>query len=70
MSAWSDECEAAFTRRKTALMEVPVLAYPRFGHEFILETDAFGLGLGAVLTKRQRLNGGDLTTATKQPDPH
>ena len=50
---WSDECEAAFTCLNTALTEAPALVYPHFGHEFILETDASGLGLGTELSQKQ-----------------
>ena len=52
---WSEECETAFCRLKSLLTEAPVLAYPRFGGEerFLLETDASGVGLGAVLSQSQ-----------------
>ena len=52
---WSEATESAFTRLKEALTTTPVLAYPQFGPgcEFILETDASSVGLGAVLSQIQ-----------------
>ena len=50
---WTSDCHIAFTRLKSTLTEAPVLAYPQFGHPFLLETDASGLGLGAVLSQKQ-----------------
>ena len=49
----SHECEEAFITLKSKLTLPPVLAYPRFDRGFILETDASGLGLGAVLSHKQ-----------------
>ena len=50
---WSAECRQAFQTLKQLLMEAPILAYPDFTRDFLLETDASGAGLGAVLTQRQ-----------------
>ena len=48
-----DECQEAFTTLKQKLSSGPVLAYPDFGKDFVLETDASIRGLGAVLSQKQ-----------------
>ena len=52
---WSPECSGAFNQLKDALISSPVLAFPKFGPgcEFILETDASYVGLGAILSQQQ-----------------
>ena len=50
---WTPKCEDAFNQLKAALTEAPVLAFPQFGRPFLLETDASGVGLGAVLSHVQ-----------------
>ena len=50
---WSQECDTAFTQLKELLTRAPVLVYPSFGRDFLLETDASGVGLGAILSQKQ-----------------
>lgn len=50
---WSRECEVAFEALKAAITHSPVLAYPNFSLDFVLETDACVKGLGAVLSQCQ-----------------
>ena len=49
---WTDECTAAFDKLKQLLCSVPILCYPDFDREFILQTDSFDVGLGAVLSHK------------------
>ncbi|XP_028753504.1 uncharacterized protein LOC114713084 [Neltuma alba] len=46
---WSDSATQAFQTLKDALTSAPVLRLPDFSKEFIVETDACGTGIGAVL---------------------
>ena len=52
MFTWDTMQANAFTTLKKALVEAPVLSYPRFDVNapmFVLQTDASSVGLGAVL---------------------
>ncbi|XP_021905112.1 uncharacterized protein LOC110820048 [Carica papaya] len=48
---WTKEAESAFQNLKVAMTITPTLALPNFEEPFIIETDASGCGIWAVLTK-------------------
>ncbi|KAK2917592.1 hypothetical protein Q8A73_004338 [Channa argus] len=48
---WSEACSRAFQRLKVDLSEAPVLAYADPQQPFIVDTDASGVGIGAVLSQ-------------------
>ena len=52
---WNEEQQLAFEEIKHKLTHSPVLALPDFSKPFVLEDDACGYGLGAVL-----MQGGQL----------
>ena len=49
----SPEALEAFDRLKAACLQAPILAFLNFNRPFLLETDASGKGLGAVLSQKQ-----------------
>ena len=51
--AWTSECQESFQKLKTLLTESPILAYPNETGQFILDTDASLVGMGAVLSQVQ-----------------
>ena len=48
---WVSEHQKAFNALKVTLTTAPVLGYPNFNREFIIETDPLLRGLGAVLSQ-------------------
>ena len=50
---WDKECQASFDQLKKALSEAPILAYPNQEKDVILDTDASGEAVGAVLSQQQ-----------------
>jgi hypothetical protein len=50
---WDQECQESFRKLKNALTNAPVLGYPLPEGQFILDTDASNVGLGAVLSQNQ-----------------
>jgi hypothetical protein len=48
---WTDAHDQSFAALKHALSHAPVLALPNFSKPFAIETDASGMGIGAVLVQ-------------------
>ena len=49
----SPDAREAFNCLKAACLQAPILSFPDFNKPFLLETDASGRGLGAVLSQKQ-----------------
>ncbi|CAM5147825.1 unnamed protein product [Natator depressus] len=49
---WTEECQKAFNQLKVTLMSDPVLRAPDFDKPFLVTTDAYERGVGAVLMQK------------------
>jgi len=49
---WTKECDEAFQKLKDRMIKTPILAYPDFAKDFILDTDASFDTIGAVLSQK------------------
>jgi hypothetical protein len=50
---WSEDAPVAFDRMKKVMSTCPMLALPDFSQPFVLECDASGEGIGAMLMQNQ-----------------
>ena len=48
---WNERCEASFKRLKDLLCCAPILQSPDFQKDFVLQTDALDVVVGAVLSQ-------------------
>ena len=51
---WLDRASIAFDKLKAAMTTTPVLTLPDFNRPFIIEADASGVGIGAILIQDGR----------------
>jgi hypothetical protein len=73
---WSAEADLAFQRLKEALTQSPVLRMPDFSQRFMVECDASGIGIGAILSQQNQpmayfseaLKGSSLTLSTYEKE--
>ena len=50
---WDPECDKVFQQLKARLITAPILGYPQESGRFIIDCDASGTGIGAVLAQVQ-----------------
>ncbi|XP_061359192.1 uncharacterized mitochondrial protein AtMg00860-like [Gastrolobium bilobum] len=52
--SWTTEANNAFRELKNHLITASILALPDFSQPFVVETDASGVGIGAVLLQNEK----------------
>ena len=64
--SWNEVAAEAFASLKKAITVAPVLSLPDFSQHFVLETDASGIGIGAVFSQK----GHPIAFFSKKLNPH
>jgi len=49
---WNEEAQSAFEKLKQILLQEPVLSIPNFESTFVIQTDASGVGMCAILSQQ------------------
>ena len=49
---WNEDCQQAFDVLRQSLTHPPIMAFPDFGHDFMLYTDASDTAVGSVLSQK------------------
>ena len=57
--SWNEETDIAFQNLKSAMSNPPVSALPNFDKTFVVECNATGRGVGAVLMQERKGECGD-----------
>ena len=65
---WTIECMEAYNELKELLLREPVVAYPDFSVTFRLYTDAYSIGLGAILAQKQEGKERIICCASRTPN--
>ena len=66
---WDDSCQKAYELLKEKLCSAPILALPKPGLKYILDTDASDTGIGGVISQVQEGRERVIAYASKKLDP-
>ena len=66
---WDDQCQEAFVALKMALITAPIFALPTDEGSYVIDTDASGLSIGAVLSQEQDEQENVIAYASKLLSP-
>ena len=66
---WDESCQSANEMLKEKLCSAPILAFPKPGSKYILDTDASDTGIGCVLSQVQEGKEKVIAYASKKLEP-
>ena len=66
---WDESCQSVYEMLKEKLCTAPILAFPKPGSKYILDTDASDTGIGCVLSQVQEGKEKVIAYASKKLEP-